>query len=328
MTRSFQTVYQTNIINKFTSIYKEAITKVSDLETWPGYFLTKKTETELIFDSDIFKKNYIGLEIGCGNSFQSALLSSSVEKMISTDLYNYNCTTHTVGMNKAERLLNSLDISNVKLISCSADSLPFGSDYFDFIFSSSALEHVVDKKAVLREMRRVLKPDGNMVLIVPTHMPSLYAFPHLFLYVVARVLKLLFKSKTAEIDNRGNNLVTDGVKNDIDSGKKLSLWKRFFKNHPSFPFPEPHGEYKNIFYELKSQFPGVWLKLVAEEGFKVNRTMPLCLFPWLLIEPFSTKFASNIYSISKGFNMAVRDVSMLDYLGYLIAIYVQKESVN
>ena len=202
------------------------------------------------------------------------------------------------------------------------------SDYFDFIFSSSALEHVADRKATLKEMKRVLKPDGNMILIVPTHMPSLYAFPHLFLYVVARVLKLLFKAKTAEIDNRGNNLVMDGERSDIYNDKKLSLWKRFFKKHPSFPLPEPHGEYKNIFDELKSQFPGVWLSMVKSEGFKIKKTMPLCLFPWLLIEPFSTRLASRLYSISKWLNIAVSNIRTLQYMGYLIVIFAQKESIR
>ena len=112
--------------------------------------------------------------------------------------------------------------------------------------------------------------------------------------------------------------------NDIDRDKKVSLWKRFFKNHPSFPLPEPHGEYKNIFDELKSQFPRVWLNMVRDEGFRIIKTMPLCLFPWVLIEPFSTRFASRIYSTSKKFNMSLRNVRYLQYIGYLIAIFAKK----
>lgn len=320
-----QTAYQKEQINNFTALYKEAISKVSDLQTWPGYFLTKKTETEIVFDSKVFKEGSIGLEIGCGNSFQSALLSHTVETMISTDLYNHNGATHTVGMNMASKLLKSLNISNVKLLSCSADSLPFDDDYFDFVFSSSALEHVDDKRVALREMRRVLKPEGNMILIVPTHMPSLYAFPHLFLYIIARLLKLMFSPKTVKEESHVNSY------NDNNAGlnthnKEISLWKRFFKNHPSFPLPEPHGTYKNIFDELKSQFPGVWLNMVRSEGFRIINTMPLCLFPWILLEPFSTNAAAGIYSLTKNINMKLSSIRGFEYISYLIGMIAVKDN--
>ncbi len=313
-----QTAYQKEHINKFMALYKEAISNVSDLQTWPGYFLTKKTETEIVFDSNVFKKGSIGLEIGCGNAFQSALLSSVSNRIFATDLFRENGATHSLGIKKAQDLISTLNIKNITLISCSAISLPFDDDYFDFIFSSSALEHVADKKAALKEMRRVLKPDGNMVLIVPTHMPSLYAFPHLFLYIIARLFKVMLNSKTAQKENY-NNDAGFNMQN-----KEISLWKRFFKNHPSFPLPEPHGEYKNIFDELKSQFPGVWLNMVRGEGFRITKTMPLCLFPWLLIEPFSTRLASRFYSLSKWLNISVSNIKILQYMGYLIAIFAKK----
>lgn len=315
--------YRIDFINNFTSLYKDAITKALNLGTWPGYFLTKKTETELIFDSEVFKSSSKGLEIGCGNSFQSALLASAVETMVSTDLYDYNNTTHTVGMNKASQLLNSLRVSNVKLISSNAGDLPFKDNYFDFVFSSSSLEHIVDKKTAVKEMRRVLKHGGDMILIVPTHMPSLYAFPHAFLYIIARSIKLLFKLNNVKIKSHITNYNDNNIEFNAQD-KETSFRKRFFRNHPSFPLPEPHGAYKNIFDEIRSQFPGAWLDMVTNEGFQIKKAMPLCLFPWVLIEPFSTILAARIYSASKKFNMSLRNVKSLQYIGYLITIFAKK----
>ncbi len=40
---------------------------------------------------------------------------------------------------------------------------------FDVVIASHVLEHVPDDKAAMREIRRVLKPSGSAVLMVPTH---------------------------------------------------------------------------------------------------------------------------------------------------------------
>ena len=56
-----------------------------------------------------------------------------------------------------------------RLIAVSADGhrLPFAAASFDLIISQHSLEHVHDAGAVLREMRRVLKPGGNLYIAVP-----------------------------------------------------------------------------------------------------------------------------------------------------------------
>ena len=45
--------------------------------------------------------------------------------------------------------------------------LPFCDAAFDRVFCSEVLEHVMDPEAVVREMRRVLKPNGFAVVSVP-----------------------------------------------------------------------------------------------------------------------------------------------------------------
>lgn len=47
------------------------------------------------------------------------------------------------------------------------ESLPFGDDYFDIIYSQETLEHVMHLGKVLSEMRRVLKHDGTLIVQVP-----------------------------------------------------------------------------------------------------------------------------------------------------------------
>lgn len=45
--------------------------------------------------------------------------------------------------------------------------IQYSDDFFDVIYCSHVLEHVVDDRKAMREFRRVLKPDGWAILLVP-----------------------------------------------------------------------------------------------------------------------------------------------------------------
>lgn len=51
----------------------------------------------------------------------------------------------------------------------SADQLPFDSDCFDFILATDVIEHVDDDSLAMREMHRVLKKGGKLILTVPCY---------------------------------------------------------------------------------------------------------------------------------------------------------------
>ena len=50
-----------------------------------------------------------------------------------------------------------------------ADSLPFASDTFDLVTALDVVEHIDDDLGVLREVRRVLRPGGQLLLTVPAY---------------------------------------------------------------------------------------------------------------------------------------------------------------
>ena len=54
---------------------------------------------------------------------------------------------------------------------CSATSLPFGDHEFDTVTSTEVLEHVGEPLVALREMCRVLKPQGYLILSTPMYWP-------------------------------------------------------------------------------------------------------------------------------------------------------------
>lgn len=51
-----------------------------------------------------------------------------------------------------------------------ATALPFPDASFDLVLATDIIEHVDDDAAALREMRRVLKPDGRVLITVPAFM--------------------------------------------------------------------------------------------------------------------------------------------------------------
>jgi SAM-dependent methyltransferase len=53
------------------------------------------------------------------------------------------------------------------LVKGNAEAMPFDNASFDVIYCTEVLEHVLDPRAVLVEMRRVLKPGGHIVVSIP-----------------------------------------------------------------------------------------------------------------------------------------------------------------
>src|SRR3989338_3912296 len=166
-------------MDSFQSLYKKSLSRACNFQLWPGQFLMRKIETEIISNLFEFDTKKIGLEIGCGIGFQSSLIASRSKMIIATDLFSPNRSSHTIGMNKTKEFLSLMESGNIQLVSCSAEALPFKNNYFDYVFSSSVLEHLEDKDKALTEIKRVLKKEGYIVTVIPNFMLSIYAFFHL-----------------------------------------------------------------------------------------------------------------------------------------------------
>jgi len=76
------------------------------------------------------------------------------------------------GIDISESQINDANtLSNLENIECTfvvanAEHLPYSSGYFDKVISSCSLEHFQDDIAALKEMNRILKPGGCLVLTV------------------------------------------------------------------------------------------------------------------------------------------------------------------
>ena len=60
----------------------------------------------------------------------------------------------------------------VNYVNGSAHDIPFPNDFFDFVFCSNALDHFEDPALAIREMKRIVKPTGFVVIVIDVFEPE------------------------------------------------------------------------------------------------------------------------------------------------------------
>jgi SAM-dependent methyltransferase len=75
---------------------------------------------------------------------------------------------------RAMRMLRS-ELPGAHYVALDATRLPFRSESLDALVCSEVLEHIQEDRSALREMYRVLRPGGRLILTVPIN-PYLYTF--------------------------------------------------------------------------------------------------------------------------------------------------------
>ena len=91
------------------------------------------------------------LDAGCG--YDAAVISE----------YR-NLVDEAVGVDLVEEFQTE---PGVRTYTANLESLPFEDNYFDVIVSRDAIEHFTDPLKVFRELKRVLKPGGKVIIVTP-----------------------------------------------------------------------------------------------------------------------------------------------------------------
>jgi len=114
--------------------------------------LTSYKKATRIFIQKCFNQGRISgpvLEIGSGKNRFNRNLFSKKYKVIATNIYPKNVVDYI----------------------CSINCLPFEDNKFGCVICEHVLEHVEEPQRALDEIKRVLKPDGLLILIVPFSWP-------------------------------------------------------------------------------------------------------------------------------------------------------------
>jgi SAM-dependent methyltransferase len=104
------------------------------------------------------------LEVGYGSGIFMPELARRCRELYGIDVHTLHAD---VGL-----ILKSYGV-RARLSSCGAEAMPFEDGFFDIIVAVSSLEFVSDIDAAGRELARVLRPHGALVLVTPGHSPLL-----------------------------------------------------------------------------------------------------------------------------------------------------------
>jgi demethylmenaquinone methyltransferase / 2-methoxy-6-polyprenyl-1,4-benzoquinol methylase len=100
------------------------------------------------------------LDVAGGSADLSRLFLKAVGSSGQVVLTDINNAMLRVGR---DRLLD--EGINTPVTQCDAEHLPFPNDYFDVVSIAFGLRNVTHKDAALREMKRVLKPGGRVIVL-------------------------------------------------------------------------------------------------------------------------------------------------------------------
>ncbi len=106
------------------------------------------------------KKGEIVLDIGCGagvDTIVAAIMAGPEGRVVGMDL------TPEM-LDRARENLRKTSLENVSFQEGSAEDLPFPEGSFDVVISNGVFNLVPDKVRALKEVRRVLKPNGRFML--------------------------------------------------------------------------------------------------------------------------------------------------------------------
>jgi phosphatidylethanolamine/phosphatidyl-N-methylethanolamine N-methyltransferase len=98
------------------------------------------------------------------------VLEVGVGTGINVDLYPPDCAVTGIDLSssmleKARERVARKSVRNVRLLQMDAASLKFADDSFDIVYAPYVISVVPDPVAVTREMRRVCRPGGRIVIL-------------------------------------------------------------------------------------------------------------------------------------------------------------------
>lgn len=126
-------------------------------EKFVTYHMSKAEYTEYLIHSIQATGTEHTLEVAAGTCICGRALAPYVKDVICLDL------TEAM-LDQGRKLAAQDNIQNISFVTGNADSLPFNNETFDLVITRLSLHHFVEPEKPFREMQRVLKKGGKLVV--------------------------------------------------------------------------------------------------------------------------------------------------------------------
>lgn len=136
------------------------------------------------------------LDVGCGEG-------TKLDKIAP-----YSCLAYGIDSSKLAIKLAKKTYPTHKYLKADAEKIPFNQNYFDLVYSTFSLEHLLQPEEVIMEMIRVCKPKGKIIFLAPNFGAPNRASP---CYKKSRVKKLI-RGFVNDFLFWKNNLIWEKVK--------------------------------------------------------------------------------------------------------------------
>ncbi len=102
--------------------------------------------------------NWIAADFGCGSGYFTVPLSQKVKKVYAIDIQKKMLTS-------VEDKIKRLGIKNIELRQSKPNEIPLADETVDFLMSVNTLHELDNKPRMTKEMKRVIKCKGNLLIV-------------------------------------------------------------------------------------------------------------------------------------------------------------------
>jgi 2-polyprenyl-3-methyl-5-hydroxy-6-metoxy-1,4-benzoquinol methylase len=171
------------------------------------------------------------LDIGCAHGNMMLMLNAQNKCDQSIKFWGIDLDPSTIAYGKAfASEIAGYENCHFDVGDLSA-GLPFENNYFDAVYIGDVLEHMEDPEATLDELRRVLTPNGVIIVSTPI-LDSIFKRMSIFAnkLTAGRLFKQYYSGKSTELDNDGNPIMVTTVGHDHVSELPAKQLFRLFES--------------------------------------------------------------------------------------------------
>jgi ubiquinone/menaquinone biosynthesis C-methylase UbiE len=104
------------------------------------------------------KHNWVAADFGCGSGYFTVLLAQKVKKVYAIDIQKEM-------LSFVENKIKRLGINNIELRLSRPNAIPLEDETVDFLMSVNTLHEFDDKPRMIKEMKRVIKHNGKLLVV-------------------------------------------------------------------------------------------------------------------------------------------------------------------